>query len=99
MLPDPNHLKRWELLGNDSCGLCLIAPVSVHHIMTGCAVALKKGRYRWRHDQVMSTVKEAIVHRKGNKSSYFVWTVSFLKPGERLNHIKLGKVNHCTGLY
>lgn len=56
-LPSPANLARW-FGSEENCGLCEMAQVNLHHILCGCKTALAQGRYRWRHDQVLSELAE-----------------------------------------
>jgi len=55
--PDLRHL--WGITPNNKCALC---PGQAHlcHILSGCPVALKQGRYTWRHDSVLCTIEEPL---------------------------------------
>lgn len=33
---------------------------TLEHILTSCTTELEEGQYRWRHDQVLQTIAEAI---------------------------------------
>lgn len=59
VLPSPSNLFRWGLAENPLCPLCQRAG-SLEHILSCCPRALGDGRYRWRHDQVLRVIAEAI---------------------------------------
>jgi hypothetical protein len=85
-LPDPSNLRRWGLSDNDRCGLCSVGPASALHVLTGCPVALKEGRYTWRHDQVLGLLREAVsfsIARSKRNESKKSPQILFVKPGEK----------------
>ncbi|RXN24140.1 reverse transcriptase [Labeo rohita] len=59
VLPSPANLHCWGLAEAPSCPLCP-ARGSLEHILSCCPKALGKGRYRWRHDQVLKAVADTI---------------------------------------
>ncbi|XP_075343502.1 uncharacterized protein LOC142401936 [Odontesthes bonariensis] len=59
VLPSPSNLHRWGLAENPLCPLCQKAG-TMEHILSCCPRALGEGRYRWRHDQVLRVIAEAI---------------------------------------
>ena len=60
-LPTPDNLRRWGVSRVEpSCPLCHGA-CTLRHILTGCPVALRQGRYTWRHDSVLSAIRDAIM--------------------------------------
>ena len=50
-LPDPSNLRRWNC--NARCLLCSKPATTAKHSLSHCPVALWKGRYTWRHDNVL----------------------------------------------
>lgn len=59
VLPSPANLHRWGMAESPSCALCS-GRGSLEHILSSCPKALGEGRYRWRHDQVLKAVAEAL---------------------------------------
>ena len=52
-----DNLRRWGQLTTDtSCPLCG-RKATLRHILNGCSVALRQGRYTWRHDNVLRILK------------------------------------------
>ena len=49
-LPTPLNLKRWNIQTDSKCSLCGCNLPTVHHILSGCPIALDQSRYSWRHD-------------------------------------------------
>jgi len=45
ILPCPSNLFRWKLSADSLCTLCKSPSATVSHILSGCKVALKQGRY------------------------------------------------------
>ena len=55
-LPTPLNLKRWKIQTDSKCSLCGCNLPTVHHILSGCPIALDQGRYSWRHDSALSVL-------------------------------------------
>ena len=56
-LPTPDNLRRWGQSTTDSsCPLCG-RNATLRHVLNGCSVALRQGRYTWRHDNVLRILK------------------------------------------
>ncbi|KAJ8356956.1 hypothetical protein SKAU_G00197500 [Synaphobranchus kaupii] len=83
----------WEgWLGTEqACDLCGAINASLQHTLAGCKAALTQGRFRWRHDQVLRKLAEAVEQRRlearqesatGNQQR-----IHFLKKGESADTI------------
>ncbi|KAJ4939518.1 hypothetical protein JOQ06_028966, partial [Pogonophryne albipinna] len=59
VLPSPSNLHIWGIEESPACPLCSKLG-NLEHILSCCPKALGEGRYRWRHDQVLKSVAEAI---------------------------------------
>lgn len=59
VLPSPSNLHTWGIADTPACPLCSKRG-TLEHILSCCTRALGDGRYRWRHDQVLKTIAEAI---------------------------------------
>ncbi|XP_056127556.1 uncharacterized protein LOC130105540 [Rhinichthys klamathensis goyatoka] len=59
VLPSPANLFTWGLVDSPACQLCQKRG-SLEHILSCCSKALGDGRYRWRHDQILKAVADAI---------------------------------------
>ncbi|KAK0145090.1 hypothetical protein N1851_016010 [Merluccius polli] len=59
VLPSPSNLHTWGIAETPACPLCSKRG-TLEHILSCCTGALGDGRYRWRHDQVLKTIAEAI---------------------------------------
>ncbi|KAJ8353609.1 hypothetical protein SKAU_G00211760 [Synaphobranchus kaupii] len=89
-LPSPRNLHQW--LGTEqACDLCGTINASFQHTLAGCKAALTQGRFRWRHDQVLRKLAEAVEGRRlearqesamGNQQR-----IHFLKKGESADTI------------
>lgn len=55
----PSNLDYWGLAETPACPLCLTRG-SLEHIPSCCPNTLGEGRYRWRRDQVLKVVADAI---------------------------------------
>jgi len=51
--PCPSNLFRWKLSAGSLYTLCKTLFATVSHILSGCKVALKQGRYTYRHDNIL----------------------------------------------
>ena len=60
-LPTPANLHLWNKVKSPLCNICLKAKGTLHHILNNCEVALKQGRYTWRHDQVLVIFRNTIL--------------------------------------
>ena len=58
LLPTPANKNKW-FDTNETCLLCG-ENGTLNHILAGCKVALKQGRYKWRHDRVLKELAAAI---------------------------------------
>ena len=59
VLPCPSNLHTWGIAQTPACPLCSKRG-TLEHILSCGTRALGDGRYRWRHDQVLKTIAEAI---------------------------------------
>ena len=56
-LPSPSNLRRWGLHSSTHhCVLCGKLAATAKHIESHCPVAVKGGRYTWRHNNVLRTL-------------------------------------------
>lgn len=56
LLPTPSNLKIWGKEETSSCAQCGADHCTLNHILSGCPKALGEGRYRWRHDKVLTEI-------------------------------------------
>ena len=59
-LPTKINLERWGLIDNSKCSLCEADHCSIRHILSGCNVSLKQGRYTYRHNKVLRVLAHHI---------------------------------------
>ena len=59
-VPSPDMLKLWGYQERADCRLCGHAQCTLMHCLVGCTVALRQGRYTWRHDSVLNTLKPTL---------------------------------------
>ena len=55
-LASPSNLKRWGMAVSGNCSLCDVENCTIAHVLSGCAVGLGQGRYRYRHDSVLREI-------------------------------------------
>jgi len=58
----PANLKLWNKHSTGNCTLCN-KPGTLNHILTFCPLALKQGRYNYRHDQVLREIMTTVFPR------------------------------------
>ena len=64
VLPSPANLLRWGLQDHPQCQLC---GKTMEHILSACNTSLTQGRYRWRHDCVLSELASILKHERTRK--------------------------------
>ena len=43
---------------------CVEEKGTLHHILSNCRIALSKGRYKWRYDQVLREIAQCVDERR-----------------------------------
>ncbi len=84
-LPTPVNLKRWGMRDDPTCKLCG-QKWMMAHILSGCKTALAQGRYRWRHDKVLTMLADILEQertRKRQRKSKPLPGITFLKEGTK----------------
>ncbi len=83
-LPRPSNLPIWGKMESPACPLCSKRG-TLEHILSCCSKALGEGRYRWRHDQVLKTIAEAIATgvEWAKHSRYSRRAIAFIRAGEQ----------------
>ena len=56
----PDMLKLWGYKSSCFCCLCGAEKCTLHHILSECEFSLKNNRFKWRHDSVLSAIKQAL---------------------------------------
>lgn len=84
ILPNPANLFVWCKVETPACPLCSKTG-TLEHILSSCSWALGDGHYRWRHNQVLKTIAEAISKGIGEsrKASVTTRMIAFVKEGEQ----------------
>ncbi|KAI2659831.1 Mannonate dehydratase [Labeo rohita] len=77
-LPTPTNLHRWGMRGDSLCSL-YGSRGTLAHILAGCKTALSQGRYRWRHDKVLSALADILEQERRKKHQTHVVQTS-LRP-------------------
>ena len=69
VLPSPTNLHIWGKRETPNCQLCA-RKGSLQHILSSCPKSLGDGRYRWRHDQALKVIANAVtkVMRASNQT-------------------------------
>ena len=90
VLSSPTNLATWGITEDPNCSLCG-RPANLDHILTSCQVALKDGRYTWRHNQVLAVLAEALekYSKRPRKRCQKVKFVNFVKAGEQSSSVKV----------
>ena len=61
VLPTSDNLRRWGKTVVDlKCCLCGYSKPTLKHVLNGCTMALKQGRYTWRHDSILLLLVEEL---------------------------------------
>ena len=53
-------MNMWGLAENAKCALCNAEGTGVAHVLSGCAIGLGQGRYRYRHNAVLRTLSNTV---------------------------------------
>ena len=86
-LPSPSNLKRWKIPNVEpSCFLCKKPTCTIAHILSGCKVSLKQGRYDFRHNSILvgiiSFIKPLLSSKAVPKPSIGTLKSSFIPAGK-----------------
>lgn len=84
VLPSPSNLHIWGKVESPACPLCSRRG-TLEHILSCCPKALGEGRYRWRHDQVLKAIAEAIAVgvEWAKRSRPSKQAITFIRAGEQ----------------
>ena len=52
----PAMKSKWDADEDGNCKLCVNNRGTIQHILSGCPVSLRQGRYTWRHDKVLKQI-------------------------------------------
>jgi len=58
----PALMQLFGYKDNSDCCLCGASKCTLHHILSGCKFALEQKRFTWRHDSILSLIKQALQH-------------------------------------
>lgn len=83
VLPTPSNLHIWGLAESPGCTLCG-KPANLEHVLSSCRSNLADGKFRWRHDQVLTKLAEGLeqARRKQRKLFKGPQYIKFLRAGE-----------------
>ncbi len=84
VLPSPSNLHIWGKVESPACPLWFRRG-TLEHILSCCPKALGEGRYRWRHDQVLKAIAEAITAgvEWAKHSRPSMQAINFIRAGEQ----------------
>ena len=89
LLPTPQNKNIWFRTDQHSCHLCG-GVGTLNHILTGCTVALKQGRYTWRHNNVLKILGECVDEKRKEINNTPLkarkW-IKFRKAGEKTKSV------------
>ena len=57
-LPSPYNVQKWGLKSQGKYHLCNKRAATAAHILGNCYVAVRQGRYTWRHDSVLALISK-----------------------------------------
>ena len=85
-LPSPSNLYRWHIAPEAVFFLCSKHVCTLAHILRACRVALRKGRFTFRHDAVLrglvSSIKSFLTSYQVSKTKFSY--IKFVKACSRL---------------
>ena len=82
LLPSPANLHRWGKIDDPKCTLCG-GTGTMAHVLSGCQTCLTQGRYRWRHDQVLTELADVLEHeRRKKRTGRKKERIQFVKEGQ-----------------
>ena len=61
LLPSPANLRLWGKTDTGKCELCHHNNCTLFHILNNCNFSLHDGRYNWRHDQTLITIRQGLL--------------------------------------
>ena len=85
-LANAENMCRWKKKDNSLCFSCL-QPQTLQHVVSGCKIHLKEGRYNWRHDSILKTLADFIISANKQVEIY----VDLDLPGYRSPSIVTGE--------
>ena len=92
VLPSPSNIRRWKISTDAACTLCRKDVCTTAHILGACKVALKQGRYTFRHDVVLREIVSSLntfissIESAVNKEQNFI---KFIKKGTKVKQKRL----------
>lgn len=95
LLPTPTNLKLWKLTESPNCTLC-DRPANLKHVLSACPTALTGGRYKWRHDKVLSEIAHHLAQAVNAKRKISTGPrlINFVKQGNNATTQAIGLM--CT---
>ena len=90
-LPSWSNLNRWGIKRGGKCPLCLTPNATAGHVSNNCVIALRQGRYTWRHDNVLASIATnlyGLVNRanRHNSQTPTPTSIAFVKSGSHKKH-------------
>ena len=84
-LPSPSRLHRWGKIADPSCLLCNKPICTTPHVLGACNIALKQGRFTFRHDSVLAEIYSSINSFLSNYkvSNIQPTSIKFVKAGDK----------------
>lgn len=97
LLPSPSNLCLWNITDTPNCKLC-DKPANIKHILNACKTSLTGGRYKWRHDRVLSVIAHhlALAVKTKRKSNNKLVTINFIKQGATSKVTETGLLHTAT---
>ena len=78
-LNTPDNLKRWGARKMDKCQICGNF-ANLEHVLNWCATSLNQGRFKWRHDSILSYMSSEMTKGKPNDTIIYIDI-----PGHQIN--------------
>ena len=70
-LNTPDNLKRWGARKMDKCQICGNF-TNLEHVLNWCSTSLNQGRFKWRHDSILSYMSSEMTKGKPNDTIIYI---------------------------
>ena len=95
VLPSPSNIRRWKISTDAACTLCRKDVCTTAHILGACKVALKQGRYTFRHHVVPREIASSVNTFIGSIELVVSKEQNFIKFGKKDTKVKHKKDSSC----
>ena len=97
VLGTPANKLKWGISNSNACKDCNREYCNLEHILSSCPVALSKGKYTWRHNQVLNVLATAVeAALSPDKLCKKNW-IPFVKEGASVQNPAFSRCPHGNG--